>query len=43
VNLFNEQKTTLIRPGWTGFTTDEDGYDKSVSWFGFYAVRPPKN
>ncbi len=43
VNLFNEQKTTLVRPGWTGFTTDEDGYDKSISWFGFYAVRPPKN
>ena len=43
VNLFNEQKTTLVRPGWTGFPTDEDGYDKSISWFGYYAVRPPKN
>ncbi len=42
VNLFNEQKTTLERPGWTGFPTDEDGFNKSITWYGMYAVQPPK-
>lgn len=41
INLFNEQKTTLIRTGWSGFTTEEDAYDRSLTWFGYYAVRPP--
>ena len=43
VNLFNEQKTSLERPGWSGFSTEPDGYNTSVSWFGFYGVRPPKH
>ncbi len=43
VNLFNEQKTSLERPDWTGFSTDPDGYDTSMSWFGFFGVRPPKH
>ncbi|WP_210495595.1 ABC transporter substrate-binding protein [Microvirga antarctica] len=41
VNLFNEQKTTLKRPGWTGFPTDEDGFNKSITWYGYSAVKPP--
>jgi peptide/nickel transport system substrate-binding protein len=41
VNLFNEQKTSLVRPGWTGFPTMETGFDKSITWYGIYAVKPP--
>jgi peptide/nickel transport system substrate-binding protein len=41
VNLFNEQKTSLARPGWTGFPTMESGFDKSITWYGIYAVKPP--
>jgi peptide/nickel transport system substrate-binding protein len=41
INLFNEQKTTIIRAGWSGFTTEESAYDRSLTWFGYYAVRPP--
>jgi peptide/nickel transport system substrate-binding protein len=41
INLFNEQKTTLIRNGWSGFNVEESGFDKSITWFGQYAVRPP--
>ena len=43
VTLFNESKISLERPGWTGFSTDENGYNKAISWFGFYAVQPPAN
>lgn len=42
VNLFNEQKTSLERPGWTGFPTDKDGYDTSMTWYGLFGVRPPE-
>lgn len=41
INLFNEQKTSLARKGWTGFPLDESGYNKSVTWFGYYGVTPP--
>jgi peptide/nickel transport system substrate-binding protein len=41
INLFNEVKTSLVRPGWSGFNVEESGYDKSITWFGFYAVKPP--
>ena len=42
VALFNETKISLERPSWTGFATDENGYDKALSWFGYYSVQPPK-
>ena len=42
INLFNEQKTSLTKAGWTGWSAQESGYDKSVTWFGYYAVKPPK-
>jgi peptide/nickel transport system substrate-binding protein len=41
INLFNEQKTTLIRAGWSGFNIEPEAFDRSLTWFGFYAVRPP--
>ncbi|WP_210490877.1 ABC transporter substrate-binding protein [Microvirga antarctica] len=41
INLFNEQKTSLARAKWTGFPLQESGYDKSVTWFGYFAVKPP--
>jgi peptide/nickel transport system substrate-binding protein len=43
VALFTETKVSLERAGWTGFSVDPDGYDKSLSWFGQYAVQPPKD
>jgi peptide/nickel transport system substrate-binding protein len=42
LNLFNESKMSLIRAGWTGFNVQPSGYDRSYSWFGFYAVQPPR-
>ncbi len=42
INLFNEQKTSLTKAGWTGWSAQESGYDKSVTWFGYYAVKPPE-
>ncbi len=41
INLFNEQKTTLIRAGWSGFNTEPEAFDKAVTWFGYYTVTPP--
>lgn len=41
INLFNEQKTSLVRAGWSGFPAEESGYDKSVTWFGYFGVVPP--
>jgi len=41
INLFNEQKTTVIRAGWSGFNTEPEGFDKSLTWFGYYPVVPP--
>jgi peptide/nickel transport system substrate-binding protein len=41
INLFNEQKTSLERPGWTGFPTDADGFNTSMTWYGLLGVRPP--
>jgi len=41
INLFNEEKMSLIRAGWQGFNIQETGYNKSMTWFGFYAVEPP--
>ena len=41
INLFNEQKTTLERPGWTGFPTDESGFNQSITWYGLFGVHPP--
>jgi peptide/nickel transport system substrate-binding protein len=41
INLFNEQKTSLVRAGWSGFVVEPEAFDRSITWFGFYAVRPP--
>ncbi|UFN47229.1 ABC transporter substrate-binding protein [Roseomonas sp. OT10] len=41
IALFDEQKTTLIRNGWSGFNVEPEGFDRSLTWFGFYAVKPP--
>ncbi|MEA2661808.1 MAG: peptide/nickel transport system substrate-binding protein [Chloroflexota bacterium] len=30
---------SLLRKGWTGFSYTRDGFDKSMSWFGYYNVR----
>jgi peptide/nickel transport system substrate-binding protein len=38
VPLFTEHKFSLVHAGWTGFAVMEDGYNKSIGWFGFYAV-----
>ncbi|MEA2661946.1 MAG: peptide/nickel transport system substrate-binding protein [Chloroflexota bacterium] len=29
---------SLVRKGWSGFSYSEDGFNKSMSWFGYYAV-----
>jgi peptide/nickel transport system substrate-binding protein len=42
IALFNETKISLERPSWTGFPTDENGYNKALSWFGYYSVQPGK-
>jgi len=41
INLFNEQKTTVIRTGWSGFNTEPEAFDKAITWFGYYSVVPP--
>ena len=41
INLFDEQKTTLIRAGWSGFNTEPEAFDKALTWFGYYSVVPP--
>ncbi len=41
INLFNEQKTTVIRAGWSGFNTEPEAFDKAITWFGYYTVTPP--
>ena len=41
INLFNEQKTTIIRAGWSGFNTEPEAFDKAITWFGYYSVMPP--
>ncbi len=41
INLFNEQKTTVIRAGWSGFNTEPETFDKALTWFGYYTVTPP--
>lgn len=41
INLFDEQKTSLIQAGWSGFMVEESGFDRALTWFGFYSVRPP--
>ena len=41
INVFEEQKMSLVRPGWTGFAVMPDGFNTSISWFGTYAVTPP--
>jgi peptide/nickel transport system substrate-binding protein len=41
INLMNEQKTTIIRAGWSGFNVEESGFDTSYTWFGYYSVKPP--
>lgn len=42
INLFTERKISLVRKGWTGFSVQPDGYNKSMTWFGYYAVTPPR-
>lgn len=41
INVFEEQKMSLVRPGWSGFAVMPDGFNTSVTWFGTYAVTPP--
>ena len=41
INLFDEQKTTIIRAGWSGFMVEPEAFDKAVTWFGYYSVVPP--
>ena len=41
VTLVAQAEHVLERPGWTGYAKDPDGYNKSLTWFGFYAVTPP--
>ena len=41
INLFDEQKTTLIRAGWSGFNTEPEAFDRALTWFGYYSVVPP--
>lgn len=41
INLFDEQKTTLIRTGWSGFNTEPEAFDRALTWFGYYTVVPP--
>ena len=41
INLFDEQKTTIIRTGWSGFNTEPEAFDKAITWFGYYTVTPP--
>lgn len=41
INLFNERKTSLVQAGWSGFMIEEEGFNKSLTWFGYYGVKPP--
>ena len=41
INLFNERKTSLERPGWDGFPTDASSFNKAITWYGLFAVHPP--
>ncbi|MEH6653529.1 ABC transporter substrate-binding protein [Loktanella salsilacus] len=41
INVFEEQKMSLVRPGWSGFAVMPDGFNKSISWFGVYGVTGP--
>ena len=41
INLFDEQKTTVIRAGWSGFNTEPEAFDRAITWFGYYTVVPP--
>lgn len=43
INVFEEQKMSLVRPGWTGFAVMPDGFNRSISWFGVYAVTGPED
>jgi len=42
IQLFNTLQASLIRPGWTGFNVQPSGFNKSFTWFGYFAVKPPK-
>ena len=42
IQLFNTLQPSLIRPGWTGFNVQPSGFNKSITWFGYHAVKPPK-
>jgi len=41
INLFMESKFSMVRKGWKGFSVQEDGHNKSMTWFGYHAVTPP--
>ncbi len=43
INLFNVSQPSLIRDGWSGFNVQPSGFNKSITWFGHYAVTPPAN
>lgn len=43
INLLGEQKISLVAAGWSGFPVQESGYNKSVTWYGYFAVKPPAN
>ncbi len=42
INLMNVRQPSLVRKGWQGFSPQPSGFNKSVTWFGYYAVTPPK-
>ena len=41
VPLEQENKFSLVAKGWTGFPVQKSGFNKSISWFGYYALKPP--
>ncbi len=42
INLMNVRQPALVRKGWSGFAPQPSSFNKSVTWFGFYSVKPPQ-
>jgi peptide/nickel transport system substrate-binding protein len=41
IALFQQTRFSLVNPEWSGFPVQESGFNKSMTWFGMYAVVPP--
>lgn len=41
IALFQQTRFSLVNPAWSGFPVQESGFNKSMTWFGMYAVVPP--